>query len=390
MKQAGFLAAACALAACATVDVPERAAGARPLASTDEGGIWAAMDDAEERARTSSVLNRDPELNAYVKELVCRIAENYCADVRVYVLDRPYFNASMAPNGYMEVWSGLLLRADNEAQVAFVIGHEVGHFVENHSLEQWRTARSATAAATVFAIGTAVVGVPVGELGQLAALSHLYGFSRDKEREADAKGFERVVALGYDAGEAAHIWRNLTAETEASDFEKVRKGETHASIFNTHPVTAERIEMLETAAAEVGTGGATGEARFRDAVSPHLDQWLRDDLRRRDFGSSLALIARLMEHGRDLGVLNYYLGEAYRLRHDDGDGPRAREAYEAAVGHPDAPAKAWRELGDALARDGEATEARAAYLAYLDRAPDAEDRLIIEQTVETLTEETSS
>ena len=50
----------------------------------------------------------------------------------------PYFNASMAPNGMMQVWSGLLLRVDNEAQLAAVLGHEIGHYLARHSVERLR------------------------------------------------------------------------------------------------------------------------------------------------------------------------------------------------------------------------------------------------------------
>ena len=70
------------------------------------------------------------------------MAPEYCADVRVYVLDRPFFNAAAAPNGYVEVWSGTLLRARNEAELAFVIGHEVSHVAQDHLIKSWRAAKT--------------------------------------------------------------------------------------------------------------------------------------------------------------------------------------------------------------------------------------------------------
>jgi predicted Zn-dependent protease len=68
---------------------------------------------------------RDPALNAYVRSVLCKVTDDYCRDVRVYIVDVPYFNASMAPNGAMMVWTGTLLRVRNEAQLALVLGPRV-------------------------------------------------------------------------------------------------------------------------------------------------------------------------------------------------------------------------------------------------------------------------
>ena len=78
-----------------------------------------------------------------------------------------FFNASMAPNGYMEVWSGLLLRAEDEAQLAFVLGHEIGHYRERHTLATLRAIRGRAGAAMVFSIIAA--GAGVGIIGDIAA-----------------------------------------------------------------------------------------------------------------------------------------------------------------------------------------------------------------------------
>ena len=73
---------------------------------------------------------RDPVLNAYVRKVLCRtIGDAHCAPIRLYIIRTSQFNASMAPNGMMQVWTGLLLRMDNEAQLATVLGHEMGHAI---------------------------------------------------------------------------------------------------------------------------------------------------------------------------------------------------------------------------------------------------------------------
>jgi predicted Zn-dependent protease len=106
---------------------PAFSPGYKPV-DQDERGLWQQMEKLESDMRASNLLLRENELNSYVNDLACKISADYCSDMRVYVLRTPYFNAAMAPNGMMMIWSGLLLRCRNEAQLASVIGHEMGHF----------------------------------------------------------------------------------------------------------------------------------------------------------------------------------------------------------------------------------------------------------------------
>ena len=86
------------------------------------------------------IATHDLKLHAYVEDIACRLGASHCPDIRVHIVRTPWFNASMAPNGMMQVWSGLLLRADNEAQLAAVLGHEIGHYISRHSVERLRDA----------------------------------------------------------------------------------------------------------------------------------------------------------------------------------------------------------------------------------------------------------
>lgn len=382
-----------------------RAAGLRPDPASDEGGLWSASDKAEAEARTKAELDADPALTGYVRGVACKVAAEYCGDIRVYVMDRPFFNAQMAPNGYMEVWSGLLLRVTDEAELAFVLGHETSHYVHHHSLNAWRAAKTRTNAAMALSAVVAVAGVAAGagatsasaaqsinnsvnalvDVIYLAAIASLFSFSRDQEEAADALGFERAVSSGYQPTAAADLWRALQAETASSDFPKVRTEKTVASIFATHPVTAERIAALDALARGRPAGTTdSGRARYRAAIRPHLADWLRDELRRRDYGQTLHLINRLAADGEDLGVLDFYKGEAFRRRRGDGDSALALAAYRDASAHPDAPIAVWRELGDLQARAGQTAEARAAYETYLAKAPTAQDRWLVEASLKKL------
>ena len=166
----------------------QRAPGLAPEMDTAEGGLWSASETAERLARRSPELNTEPGLNAYVKGVACEIAPEYCGDIRIYVMDRPAFNAQMAPNGYMEVWSGLMLRAETEAELAFVLGHEIGHFAENHSIEQWNALKArlgvAMAIGAVAGAAGAYYAVDLSALGNLAylgAIAMTFNYSRNQE-----------------------------------------------------------------------------------------------------------------------------------------------------------------------------------------------------------------
>lgn len=403
----GMALLAAALVAAAPAGAQPRAPHLRPAETSDEGGLWALSEKAELAARQSSERNRDPALNAYIAGVVAKLAPDYQGDIRIYVMDRPFFNAQMAPNGYGEVWSGLLLRARSEDELAFVLGHEIGHFAENHSVEAQRTlkARLGATMALQFAVAAVAMGAAVNAgsaqgasdimrsagalndllyLGQLAAF---FGYSRENENEADSLGFERAAAAGYDPAAGASLWRSLIAETEASSFKRVREQQARASIFSTHPLSADRVEALDALAAKAPTKVVSRDRRaYRAAIRPHLAPWLKDDLRRRDYGQSLALIDQLSAEGEDLGLLAYYRAEAYRQRRGEGDLDRARKAYAEAGAHADAPPAAWRCLGDLAQQAGDRAAARTAYETYLARAPQAQDRWLVEASLKKLSE----
>ena len=162
---------------CATQPVTDVEPGQRPPLESEEAGFWMQMDRVEERVRTSGRVVRDEDLNAYVREILCRLVEDYCGDIRFYIVRHPYFNASMGPNGAMQIWTGLLLRVQNEAQLAAVLGHELTHYLRRHTLQRWRDIRAKTDALVFVQLATAVAGVGiVGTFAQLAALGSIQAF----------------------------------------------------------------------------------------------------------------------------------------------------------------------------------------------------------------------
>ncbi|HVL29490.1 MAG TPA: M48 family metalloprotease, partial [Sphingomicrobium sp.] len=135
--------------------------GYRPT-DRDEVGIWQLMDRVEEEVSGSNLLIKDKATNDYVRDLIGRVGGPAARDMRIYVARIPDFNAVMFPTGFTVIFSGLLLRMRNEAQLAGVIAHESGHFLRKHQIRQWRDMRRKT---DIFAIGAMAAGVAGGATG---------------------------------------------------------------------------------------------------------------------------------------------------------------------------------------------------------------------------------
>ena len=357
---------AMALASCASVNAPEGkvAAGYKPELASDEGGIWQLMDKAEKDVQTSRALIRDPALDAYVGDIVCRLAEEHCHDIRTYLLRTPVFNASAAPNGMLQVWSGLLLRTQNEAQLATVLGHELGHYLQRHSLQRLWDVEAKANFGAFMSVGFGAAGA----LASLPLLASIYGFSRDQEREADAIGYELMVKAGYRPIEAARVWDLVLAEEKADKFHK------SSFFFASHPAVEERAATLREKAKETAPGA--GEA-YTERYQAHLKGirglLLEDEIRLRQYDRSLVVLAALDESWPADGELAYYKGEVYRLRDEDGDRKRALAEYDRALGLGNAPPELYRSAGLVHLKAGERDLAETSFRRYLELRPNPSD-----------------
>lgn len=346
---------------------PERFA--RPDVASDEGGLWALMDREEKALRRSPLVIRDDPLKSYIQDIACRLGDGHCPDIRTFIVRTPLFNASMAPNGMMQVWTGLLLRMENEAQLAAVIGHEIGHYLQRHSIERLRDIKSKSAVGQVLGL----FGL-VGALGQIAVLASAYAYGRDHEHEADRIGAVLMHRAGYDVGEASKVWHNLLMEVRAREG---KEPDQTAPLFATHPAAPERRENLDKYAAEL-PGGTTGNEAWRRHVERYLDEWLQDEAKRGQYDESLALLTRQLESGFAPGLMRYYRGETYRLRAKEGDLERALADYRDAAQTPNPPAAAFRGTGLLSRQQGNKDEAVRNLRRYLELAPTAPDAAFIQ------------
>ncbi|MCO6441287.1 MAG: M48 family metalloprotease [Nitrococcus mobilis] len=378
---------AAVLGGCA-VQVAKLEPGRAQPTEVSERGLWLASRKAEQSVAISGRRVRNPRLEEYVAGVQCRVSAAYCPEIRVYTLQVPDFNAAMAPNGFEQVWTGLLLRVDNEAQLATVLAHETAHYTLRHALEQFQTTRQtanlllATQLGLLFGgigvISAGPVGFSTGDIGRLIAMGYLAAYSREQEAEADRHGFELMVKAGYAPGEAAKVWANLIEEQRECALP------TPPALFASHPPSKERLQNLRQLAEQSSRSGITGRSDFLTATLPQRGKWLRMELATRHLCRMRVLLGRLIEQGENLGELYYYRGELYRLRGEAGDLERAAAAYRKALDYPSAPVATHRELGRVLWRANRPIEAGQAFRRYLKVAESPDDATMIKAYLERL------
>jgi len=353
-----------------------------PEPGATEAGLWQVMNEAEESIKHSPSRIVDPELEQYMQVVLCRLAQDYCQDLRVYVIRKPYFNASMAPNGMMQVWSGLLLRVGNEAQLASVLGHELGHYLKRHGLKGFEDLKMKSNILTFitlglgFAVATGNLNTNVGQtasdLSQLTMIASMFSYSRSQESEADKFGMQLIADAKYHVDEPAAIWTHLIAEEDLG-----KQGKHSDSLFfSTHPSPKSRIQDLNTYAAQLRPGEndpATGSEAFYRVLWPHLDMLIRDEINLNQPARTEYILMQLQQAGIAPDLMHYYLGELYRIRDNPGDRLLALDHYERSLGHEDAKPEVHRQMGILYLKEKNRESAQRSFARYLELMPDAND-----------------
>ncbi len=202
---------------------------------------------AQEVERTSKLID-DPVVVEYVNRVGQNLVRNSDARVpfTIKVIDSDEVNAFALPGGFFYVNSGLILRAQEESELAGVMAHEISHVIARHGTRQ-ATKGEMMQLATIPLIllgpgGWAGYGL-YQALNLAIPLSYLK-FSRDDEREADFLGIQYMYKAGYDPNSYVTFFERIQAD------EKRRPGSI-PRIFSTHPPTPERIELAQKEIARI-------------------------------------------------------------------------------------------------------------------------------------------
>jgi len=233
----------------------------------DERQLWSAARAAEDKVLPPAAEYRDPALETYLDGIVARLLPPTYAQaggppIRIRVRRDPRLNASAMPHGTIIIDTSIVARAENEAQVAGVLGHELSHITNRHSIREARTIKNRQNAITTAAIlGTLALAVVAadqanrGNYGTAQAVANVAptvldfglrltytamvnGYSRDSETEADEEGLRRMAGAGYDPYQMGAFFRKLLSDSpDAGPFETF--------FYGSHPRTIERIQTVE-------------------------------------------------------------------------------------------------------------------------------------------------
>ncbi len=191
---------------------------------------------------------QDAEINRYINVLgdsIAMLADDRDLDWRFRVVDSREVNAFAIPGGFIYVNRGLIERTTNMAQLAGVLGHEIGHVTKRHSIDQMNKAQGANIGITLACVLTSVCNNQAGATAIQAGAGALFAkFSRDDEAESDQEAIKGVIRAGIHPNGIPQMFEILLAE---------RNGERGGvdAWFSTHPLEEDRIAETRAAIAKI-------------------------------------------------------------------------------------------------------------------------------------------
>lgn len=243
------LAAAGALSACAT----------NPVTGEPD---FVLMSEAEERRLGArfhqQILEQydvldDSGLQRYVDGIgqrLAKVSHRPELDYQFTVLDDDGVNAFALPGGYIYITRGIMAYFDSEAELAGVLGHEIGHVTARHSVRQYSTA-TATGILGSILLAEAGAGRAAGELFNVVHTAAIRGYGRQHELESDRLGAEYLARAGYDSQQMLEVVRILK-DQELYEIHRAkqegREPRVYHGVFATHPDNDTRLQEVIRAA----------------------------------------------------------------------------------------------------------------------------------------------
>lgn len=181
--------------------------------------------DARQRAYVTCVAN------AIIRELPAPYSDQ---DWDIEVFDSEEINAFALPGGNIGVFAGIFTVAENQDELATVIGHEVAHVTEQHSLERYNREATTQIGVVGAAVATGTGQAGADLFGMAAQLGLSLPFSRADEAEADTVGLKYMAAAGFDPRQSVPLWQNMQKKNKLGP----------PQFLSTHPSPDNRIDEL--------------------------------------------------------------------------------------------------------------------------------------------------
>ncbi|MDW3095785.1 MAG: M48 family metalloprotease [Gammaproteobacteria bacterium] len=194
----------------------------------------------------------DPELQEYVNNIVEELSAKSHRDQLLFhatVLDSPQVNAFALPGGYVYITRGIMAYMNSEAEMAGVLGHEIGHVTARHGVRQQSASQIASILSTAAVIATG--SRAIADASNIAGTALLRGYGREHELEADRLGAEYLAKVGYDPQEMINVVGILKSQEEFDKQlaeEEGREPRAYHGLFSTHPANDLRLQEVIRAA----------------------------------------------------------------------------------------------------------------------------------------------
>ncbi len=230
------------------------ATGQRQLSLIGEEQEVAMGREADQQVSQSMGLYPDEELQRYVNAVGQRLAaesERPNLPWTFRVIDDPAINAFALPGGFVYLTRGIMTYFNNEAEMASVLGHEIGHVTARHSVEQISRQQLAG-----LGLGIGMILSPelreFGDLAQAGMGLLFLKYGRDDERQADALGLRYMVREDYDPAQMPNVFETLARVSQAGESQRL------PSFLSTHPDPGARAQRIR---------GVLGESEYQTAVA---------------------------------------------------------------------------------------------------------------------------
>jgi predicted Zn-dependent protease len=237
------------VAACAT----NPATGRRQISLMSEGQEVAMGRESDPQIKAEMGVYNDPELQKYVSDIGMRLAklsERPALPWQFTVIDQPAINAFAVPGGFIYITRGILPFLSDEAELAGVLGHEIGHVTARHSAQQYT--RSIGAQLGLVALGVFVPAArPFGQISEQALGLLFLKHGRDDELQADQLGAKYEATGGWDPSGVPGMLSTLGRLDEAAG---ERKGVPN--FLSTHPEPLARVKEIQPAVEQLKAGRA--------------------------------------------------------------------------------------------------------------------------------------
>ena len=317
----------------------------------------------EEQLKSAPNRIRNDRLINYIEAVLCRLSINYCERLRVYVLENPEFNAHMLPNGAFIILTGLLLRVDNESQLAYVLAHELGHYVGKDGIKKINYSRLKNNNKS---------NKTTSVLRQSSNDVSLNKYTQKLEYDADLFAIDLLNKKQYDLNSVAKLFTDLAIENRAANKENI------GGFNSSHPGTVRRISLFQKNSVDRSTHNLIDNPSWVKIKAFYIKKWLQLELSKREFKSSRVLLERLQKESPEPEYFDYFFAEIHRKQMGSDHQQKAKNYYLAHLQGKLVIDDAYKHLAQVYSALNKKQLAKNFYSKYLSSHPRPYDYNLIE------------